>query len=407
MNYPALFSLVSQLVTGADPTVEAIPGRLLASGSVSTTTITNNEVVYIRTNNISDSVGSQFRLGLSGDFQPVSYTALTPAIATVDAAGNTTYVADGIAQFRVVGEALATGQRRGFIISQTISETATTLTNLALLNFEAGSLSESISNGMAAKLDGLSVSTSIVDVYSTRTYPGTFVRNTNFWLAGVTGLTGVATCQGPSVTAISPRHAIGVQHYAPGVGATVNFVTADNTLVSRTITSRSQVVNASQFGGGDLCVLLLSSDLPESIEFVKIISGAAFTNKIPATANTAWSDNQAFQGRKLPTVVFNQFDRAYVRELKSVTTLTFTAGYPTDWFPTWGVTIVSGDSGKPVMLLVENELVLIGGWTFSGAGYPLGLSTSAINAAMSDLSTAAGATVYTLAEYDLSTFNTY
>lgn len=400
MNLLTLF--LSSQMAATSPTVSPAPGKLLQSGSESVETVTNNEVIYVRTNTVSDSVGNQFHVSFNEAFQPISFNALTPSISTIDDAGNTTYVTNGTAQFQIVAENIATGQTRGFIVSQPVSMQGATVTNLTLSRFASGSVSETISNSVAAKLTG-SFSTNRVEVFSTRSYPTNFVRNTNFWINGVTGLSSVALCKGTSVTAISPLHAYAAWHYCPAVGATVRFVDTNNVTVSRTIVSRQQVIAPGQYGGGDVAIVLLDSALPSSVEFAKVI--ASF-DQMPSVKSEVWSDNQRFKGRSLPAVVFNQFDRAYVRELVSVTN-SFSANYATDWFPGWTVNIIGGDSGKPVFLLIDNELALIGGWTFAGSGYPIGLQESDVNTAMAALSNAAGATVYTLTEYDLSSFNSY
>jgi hypothetical protein len=70
----------------------------------------------------------------------------------------------------------------------------------------------------------------------------------------------------------------------------------------------------------------------------------------------------------VPVVAFNQFKEAYIADI-------YDFSYPSDtypqaiiqssvWFPLWGSTCQTGDSGSPVFMLINNELVLVGPWDY-------------------------------------------
>jgi hypothetical protein len=104
---------------------------------------------------------------------------------------------------------------------------------------------------------------------------------TTAWTQGV-NLTAVAMAQGtPRPVAITPKHLVSTKHYGwhPWPGQTVNFLTSDNQIISRTVDKVMYLGSADNHVLDlDVAVARLTEDLPSSITPMKIISPAAVTD---------------------------------------------------------------------------------------------------------------------------------
>lgn len=205
---------------------------------------------------------------------------------------------------------------------------------------------------------------------------GIFVRNPDCWLNGITNI----SCASPAQlsgsnwfqragTLISPRHVLLAKHYTIGLEYDLRFVADDNTVVSRTL--HSMILDPNN----DIAMYLLDRDVPEYIKFAKVL---------PRNHPTYLSQSTAIRY----AIFFDQEEKALLgvntylpyimnppgsQNVVYVTNPNHISGYNSilDPIKLWYETPISGDSGNPMFLLIDNQLVLISCWTtpVSGPSY--------------------------------------
>jgi hypothetical protein len=293
-------------------------------------------------------------------------------------------------------------------------------------SFAPGSLAKHCADQIDNRLVGLTASSTTKNIFST--YNGsaaTYVRNPNCWAAGIdmTGLSPWNSTLGQNTagTLISPRHVLWAAHYPPSVGATVHFVDNNNNVVVRTISSmltHPDYNNPSGTYEADIRIGLLDSDVPNTISFLKILpsniatylpsistSDALFsyTNPTPTGAHNA----------RIPVFLTDQAENALVYTMGRVyNNSSFWIAYkPATTQPqrvAFHEDIVTGDSGSPACLVVNNQLVVFGVVTSTYSGGQTGSRSSlpyfkdSVNAMMTTLGGG-----YQLTEADLSGFTQY
>jgi hypothetical protein len=260
-----------------------------------------------------------------------------------------------------------------------------------LRNYVAGSVCRDINDNMAAMADGKGAATK--PLYSTQDHNGAvYVRNVDCWAASL-NLTACSPWnstgqQFRAGTAISPLHTLHAWHYQIGVGATIRFVAADNTLITRTVADASVV----SVGETDIQMALLDSPLPASITPSRFL---------PANA---WDYFPSKDTWPIQLLALDAQERALTRE-------TFQSYKPLDWslyamdsalWPDLSETIVSGDSGNPIFMVIADEAVLVSHWSTAIRGPLYHLALDSIQDAMDSLG--GGQTLQTV---DLSSFTDF
>lgn len=231
------------------------------------------------------------------------------------------------------------------------------------------------------------------DIFATQDHAaGDYVRNENLWLEAVdtTAFSPWNSYDGNrrAGVAVSPRHTIHAWHYPVTVGTTLRFVTASSVVVERTV---SDTLSLPGQYTTDTKVALLDSDLPASITFAKVFP-SDLGDYLP-TVETA----------SLPVIGIDQQEKSLTRELSEleggqIRANTYTQGI----FADLSEEIIPGDSGNPVFLLVNGELVLLSLWTSPTTGPAFHSLLTEINAAMTTLGGG-----YQLTPIDLSSFTNY
>ena len=203
------------------------------------------------------------------------------------------------------------------------------------------------------------------------------VWSTDFWLAGVQGLS--ATCIGYSngtaaqflTTMVSPRHCLFAYHSGMG-GSPIAFLGTNNMIYWRTL------VQGVRVDTSDTAVGILNEDLPPSVGFLAILA-TNWSNYLP-TSSTSYvqgigmnQDNKVFSQ---PTT-FSSLSVSYNP----------TAMAPFGLGTNWNVAIRQGDSSDPERLLIGNQLVLTTQHYTAGSGPNLASQFDAINQQMHYLST--------------------
>lgn len=224
------------------------------------------------------------------------------------------------------------------------------------------------------RIAGLTANSSTKNIYSTYTHAsgGTYVRSTTVWCADVdispVSLYNSATADGRyPVIAISPRHVLIAEHVTEIiVGTSFRFLGRDGAIYTRTLLAVDQV------GSTDIEIGYLSSDLPSTVSFAKVLP----------------SDAASFLAiERLPVFLPNQTREALVWDL----TTTLIAGQaPTNSQRlAFNENLSAGDSSDPACLVIGNELVVLFPVHTAGAGSMAGDGVSAnyaaINSAMTGL----------------------
>lgn len=247
-------------------------------------------------------------------------------------------------------------------------------------------------------------------IYSTQNHTSAiYVRNTNCWAADLD-----LTCISPwnstdgnrmAGTLISPRHVLFVEHFDfhPSVGATIRFVTTNNTVISRTITALATHPDYVPFYP-DITIGVLNSDVPPSISFAKILP-QNWETYFPSMSNPPFEYDPL--GR-IPALSLDQEEKALVSEWAAIRYAT----PPRNLFLSpvneqrlaFFENLILGDSGNPAFLIINNELVILNTWTYGNAGSGTSIvdHKNAINAMMTTLGGG-----YQVTEVDLSSFPAY
>lgn len=316
------------------------------------------------------------------------FVSLDPSVATI-VDGVLTRVTDGTARVQFVTRAAVWQD------SYSVSEVSGTIT--VSYEYDVGSLAKHITDSTIA-LIGSNIAANM-PIFSTRdnTTP-TYVRNASCWAssldwtgASVWNSLGANTRAG---VAITPRHTLHALHYPVTIGTTLRFVAADNSVVTRTVSNVYSVPQSETYAK-DIQIALLDSDLPASITPLKFLPANA-ADYLPS-----WS------GSTIPAIGTNQFKAALCAPCRLVDTqygTKYAALVETDTEPYSHVytPIISGDSGCPVFVAVNNTPVLIAHWTFAGMGPAHHLLLTEIATALTTLGGG-----HTLSTVDLSSFTSY
>jgi hypothetical protein len=150
-------------------------------------------------------------------------------------------------------------------------------------------------------------------------------------------------------TLVTPRHLLFANHYQIGTGAVVLFVAPDNSVVTRTLSAQQSIP------GTDITVGMLDSDVPDSITHYPVLSASKFEAYVRDGVDESLFD--------LPIIAFDQEDHAIIRNIRKsslygsdkILHMPASSGGRVDF----NETLISGDSGNPMFLLVGDKPVLI------------------------------------------------
>lgn len=200
---------------------------------------------------------------------------------------------------------------------------------------------------------------------------GIFTRDSNCWLSNVSNISCASPAQlsgfnwrSTTATLISPRHFITAKHWIFTIlegGTPLRFVDVNNNVITR------KAVNYIVTPSADIAVGILDSDVPDNIKFAKVL---------PNNCNNYFDVNARY------AVFFDQEEKALIG-INGYVDTTPTNMYiqnPLHIYPplanasllaNFYETVIGGDSGNPVFLLIDNELVIITCWhgPISGPSY--------------------------------------
>lgn len=326
----------------------------------------------------------------------ITWTSLNTNVATINSTtGELTYVSDG----NVIITAEINGTNLIDQVTLNISsETGGSITEF--VSFVTGALAHHCENAINSRIEG--ASTSVLPIFSTQNHTTqTYIRNSSCWAYDLRqqmtcispwNSTGGATRAG---TLITPRHIIFAAHYELSVGATVRFVAADNTVITRTMVGRLRHPSYSPYYP-DLTIGVLDSDVPASIDNCLVLP-SNYGNYFPTGP------------KNVAALCLDQQEKALVTDLYNFSSTFVSFAIPN--LPDEKILYESkvvGDSGNPAFLIINDQLVLITVWTSGGAGSGTFITPqiSNINQMIVDLdaSVGNGGTGYTLTTVDLSGF---
>jgi hypothetical protein len=270
-----------------------------------------------------------------------------------------------------------------------------------LVGYITGSFANELTLSVDDNIEGTSITGSL-SIYTTQNHTSSsYVRNINCWCNDISSS---MTCISPwnstggtqmGGTAISPLHVIFAAHYQIPIGATIRFVTGDNQVINRTITNKLTHPLYSPYYP-DITVGLLDSPLPSSITPVKILPDN-WTTYLPSLS-AAYT---------IPTLCLDQFEHATIADVYEIgnqVKLSYPNRLNSEKRAEYYSIKITGDSGDPVFIRTNNELILLTVLTFGGAGEGTSISSQKtyINTMMSQLGGG-----YTLTEADLSSFTAF
>lgn len=227
------------------------------------------------------------------------------------------------------------------------------------------------------------------------TASSTWVRNTGVWTNTGTDLdwTGISPWNSQesnrrTATLISPRHVMMASHYIINPGSKLTFVDNNNVGYERTISAVSSV------SGTDISIGLLDSDVPDTVTYYPIMSTTDIESTLKKYSPMVYD---------VPIIAFDQDKNAIIRSFHNISSgIIFHHSYTSGSRANFSQDIVSGDSGNPAFLIIDNQPVLLFGHESGGAGPNYGYYISNINTAMSSLGGG-----YQVSQYSPTCFNTY
>jgi hypothetical protein len=189
---------------------------------------------------------------------------------------------------------------------------------------------------------------------------GIYTRSADCWAADID-----LTCASPwnsrggnkqAGTLVTPRHCILVAHYNLKAGDSIRFVTMDNVTVRRKIIAHK--VN-TDFATNlpDLEIITLDSDVPSSITPCQFLP-------------SNYSSFLTGDGDGLPVLYTDQEEKALVADIWSINSsklFDLQAPFINNRLAL-NETIITGDSGNPIFLILNGKPVIVGCFTWGGAG---------------------------------------
>lgn len=348
-----------------------------------------------------------------------SFSSATPATASVDSAGNVSWVSNGAAAIDII---TPVGTKR---LTRTMSNSETS--TLSYKEHKFGSVGAHIRAAIDALISGQtpgSVAQKLTTTNNYNTVSPAVTRNASLF-AGALDLSAISLIRSdrsdeafPAML-ISPRHIIAATHILGAVGTTYVWKASDNSYKSASIVSK--VATES-----DLSIAYLSASIA-GINPLKLLPTNYknyFASLNPTTTDARWLV------QRLPCLIkayhpdttssyksaitlaelywLYEYDNPYTYGQEAnihSTSASVAAAYST-W--TSGTGIRGGDSGSPIMLPINGDAVLVSAFHTGGGGGNWAAYADWIETNMIALAVAQGDnTAYSLLRADLSGFTAY
>lgn len=346
--------------------------------------------------------------------QPV-WTSSNTSVATVDSNGYVTHVNNGTCNISV--------SLGGQLLTQTLSFFTQFPTSPTMFfDFDANSLRKNIWTNINTRTAGKTKNNAI-NIFSTQDHNNNiYIRNVNSWAYGLD-----LSCFSPwnfdtgymtAGTLISPRHVLFCKHFnfypqvprTDGQPVTIRFINQNNQTITRTLTNIIRV-NDSEYPNYDVdfAVGLLDSDVTTQngqstgISFAKILPSDWY-KYLPNMGYSGGSDYT----NTVPSFYTDQEEKNLIGYITRIATSSngntdVNLGEPIlSQHKEFFENLVRFDSGNPIFLTINNELVILSVATSSVGGSFITAHMSQVNEVMSALGGG-----YQLTPIDLSNFSTY
>lgn len=250
-----------------------------------------------------------------------------------------------------------------------------------------------------------------------------YERNPNCWLNSLApglaphavwnsthGITG-----GPVL--ISPIHILTCAHTYLAIGTEVKFVKSDNTVITRTVVNTWRASSSFVGAYNDISVSLLDEEVPSEIGYFKVLP-SDLTDYMPQPegylALPAVEINRLrVSGIECITTLGEDPDTLAEGRSLSYTDINFTTSWVTAitynlnsyayLYNQWEVQQGGGDSGNPMFLVINGELVLLTMYSTIISGVAINYWIDEVNEAMADMQ--GGVDPYQLNIIDLSMYH--
>jgi FG-GAP repeat protein len=266
-------------------------------------------------------------------------------------------------------------------------------------SFEAFSMAADATNAVDSRIAD-AVSRHAIHIFSVQDHDnGRYVRNPAVWTGDV-DLTSISPWnsdrgKNKAGTLITPQHIVFAAHYQMYAGTIIRFVTEDNEVIERTITSTTIAPEYSPYWP-DYVIGELDEAVPDSI------TPALY---MPDNMDAYLNGNDSYG---IPAFVLDQEEKALIADIRTLYESATMTGYtyPDSVRYEYYEDQIGGDSGDPGFLIVDNQLVLLEVRTYGGPGS--GTSQTMMKHSIQDIiDDYPAATGYALNTVDVSHFTTY
>lgn len=264
---------------------------------------------------------------------------------------------------------------------------------------------------VAGKLQGKDPATALAVYSSQDPYfngLGKFIRNPNCWLNGVKNISCFSPAQMSGAnwwqrggTLITRKHVLFAKHFVTAVlegnGTPLIFVADDNTVIRRNIIQYAYVPWT------DVGIALLDNEVPANIQIAKVLP-KNYTDYFNIDSTTpvycAGLDQQEKALVKMSTGG-SGYMVSYDGQTITYRMFGVNEGWAGHQYQSFNETVIVGDSGNPVFLILDNELVVTTSWWTPTQGPFISSPPvyDATNAAIESLSPGQG---YALTDIDLA-----
>lgn len=263
--------------------------------------------------------------------------------------------------------------------------------------------------------------------------PGGFIRNPNCWINGVSNISCFSPAQLSGApwntrggTLLTKKHVLFAKHYVTSIisgGTPLIFVDENSNAIQRKIIQYA-------YDDTDIAIALLDNEVPETIKIAKILP-KNFTDYINCSISTTNGDFEAvgdiLLNPLLYCVALDQQEKAIIKICFNFGQKYLSGGFggnSSPWiymsafnpdgisssyldnmypnptiFSSFSEDIVTGDSGNPIFLIIDNELVVLASWHTPWGGPFITSRYDQVNAIIENLSPNQG---YSLTPIDLA-----
>lgn len=382
--------------------IEIIEGVVITQSGTQRLSTVNDSIYLIE---IGSDFGQQYTLQIeltpgSGDLNSTNIINKSPLVAELLSGNRVSYLSNGVANLEIeVSNFIDLSVTRS--LSLTFDEVMGA-TTISLSTYVPNSVRADVTQAVDDNIVNLDVEDGL-NIFDTQNHSlCSYTRNISCWAYeyDLTCISPYNTDAGTrkAGTLVTPRHIIFAAHYEIANNATVRFVRTDNTVVDRVMTHKQRHPSYSPYFP-DLTIGVLDSDVPSDIKFCRVLPDN-WENYFPTGIN------------RMPCLTLDQEEKALITDGNVIfTTYTsFLSPESNTKRREFYELKISGDSGNPAFLIINDELVLLTVWTFGGAGRGTSITyyKSDINQMIKDVDIAAGiSTGYTLSEISLSAYTDF